>query len=126
MGCILELSRLCSLKYPTFVFSWSHRRFFSGFRTTIFLCIIYCMIRSGISNVDISLSFMVHGHMTEKEMYLPRPLSLHVNLISLFCMRIHSGLMIRDRTVFLCCSCTGTLNQHLKSFYISEVHAWCS
>lgn len=59
--------------------------------------------------------------MTEKEMYLPRPLTLHVKLISLFCMQIHSGHMTRDR-LFLCyCSCIGTLNQHLKSFCITEV-----
>lgn len=64
--------------------------------------------------------------MAENEMYLPRPLSLHVKLISLFCMQIHSAHTTRDR-LFLCyCSCTGTLNQHLKSFCIREVHTWCS
>lgn len=36
----------------------------------------------------------------EKEMYLLRPLSLHVKLISLFCMQIHSGHVTRDRHCF--------------------------
>lgn len=85
------------LKY-FFCFLLEPQKIFLWFSYHHFLCIIYCMIRNGISYVEISLSFMVTW--TEKEMYLSRPLSLHVKPISLFCMQIHSSHMTRDRLCF--------------------------
>lgn len=53
-----KISRLCSLKY-CFCFLLEPQKIFLWFSYHHFLCIIYCMIRSGISYVEISLSFMV-------------------------------------------------------------------
>lgn len=65
--------------------------------------------------------------MIEKEMYLPRPLYLHVKLISLFCMQIRSGHMTRLTRID--CVFVFFLHKDIESalkvffFNISEVHA---
>lgn len=55
MGCIFEIS----LKYCSCFLSEPLKIFSLWFSYHHFLCIIYCMIRSDISSIEISLSFMV-------------------------------------------------------------------